>query len=175
MTVADLQRHLGDMATFLDGAKATKAIIDDLKAISSGLTPFAALALKDFAAFLARAEEFDRTGQVSKDAKGTKAPRATSAPKATPNVDALAGEALALYQRAADPSVTQADIDQLMTKLGPLTKPGLVTIADRLGLKGMNAKAKAKILGELRSSIEDRKGSFQRSGMLHPQGEPAPS
>lgn len=171
MKVADLQKHLSDLASFLENAKAAKAITDDLRAISTGLAPFANLPLKDFAAFLGRAEQFDRTGQLLASGKAPKAPKAL--PKAAPDVDSLARETLLLYERAADPSTTQEAIDALLGRLVPLKKAGLVTIAERIGLKGMKSKKLDKILSEIRSSIEDRKGSYQRSGMLHPKGETA--
>jgi hypothetical protein len=169
MNVAALQKHLSDLSSFLESASAAKGVRDDLDAICTGLTPFANLALKDFAAFLARAEAFDRTGQVPVTAKAKpKAPKAAA--KVAPDVDALARATLSLYERAADPSVTQAEIDDLMEKLNSLTQPVLLTIAEQLGLKVAKSKAKSKIVGEIRSSIEGRKSSYQRSGMLHPQG-----
>ena len=173
MTVADLQKHLSDLASFLENAKAAKTITDDLKAIVSGLAPFAVQPLKAFADFLKRAEKFDRTGQVPASGK---APRATTAAaKSAPDVEALARDTLVLYEGAADPSVTLADIDALLTRLNPLAKAGLVTVAERMGLKGMGNKTKPKILTEIRSSIEDRKGSFQRAGMTHPIGDAMPN
>lgn len=166
MTVADLQKHLSDLASFLENAKSAKAITDDLKAITVGLAPFAAHPLKAFADFLKRAEDFDRTGQLPVSGKASRPTKAAA--KSVPDVEALARDTLILYQGAADASVTQADIDALLTRLNPLAKAGLVTVAERMGLKGMSNKTKPKILTEIRSSIEDRKGSFQRAGMTHP-------
>jgi hypothetical protein len=47
---------------------------------------------------------------------------------------ALAREAHDLYERAADPSVTDAKVEDLARRLGGLTKDGLVAVAEATGL-----------------------------------------
>jgi hypothetical protein len=160
VTVADLQRHLGDLAAFLELAKAGAAA-KELCVARDALQPFSSRTIKDFASFLARADEFDRTGSLE-SATRKSTPRAA---KADASEAALA--ARRLYDRATDPSVTSADIEELIGQLSRLTVAGLVQVATTLGLRGMERKKKDEIVREIRRTIEGRRESYQRAGMAH--------
>jgi hypothetical protein len=99
-----------------------------------------------------------------KGGRGTR-PR-PSGPAAAPDPQDLARQAHDLYERAADPAVTTAQIDGLVGQLGGLKKAGLVTVAEAVGLKGMKAKTNEEIIQAIRQRIVSRKGAAQRAGLI---------
>jgi hypothetical protein len=175
MKVADLQQHLADLGRLLE-ASGARTVAADLAAIHDGLAPFRELPLKGFAEFLTRAEAYRRGGEVPirppKGGSGRRGPETGARKPGPPDVEALAREARDLYERAADPSVTEGKVEDLARRLGGLAKDGLVTVAEATGLKGMKSKKKDDILGVIRQRILSRKGSSQRVGLID---RPAPT
>src|SRR5689334_5257294 len=104
MTVADLQRHLSDLARFLEAAGVKKDVPADLLAIQDALGAFRDVPLKTFAEFLKRAEAYSR-GEVPVTAqKGRRTKQATpKPPPADPND--VARRLRAFYDGVADPSI----------------------------------------------------------------------
>jgi hypothetical protein len=183
MRVADLQRHLADLARLLESAGVKKEVVGDLNAIRDGLAPFLDLPLRGFADFLTRAEAYRRGGEVPVAAPKTTARKAGGrAAAAGPAVDvqAVARQVRQLYDQAADLSTTEAGIDAVLARLEPLDKKGLVAVADAIELKGVGSKTKPQIVAAIRQRIVARKGSSQRVGLLDrpvpaPAGLPGPS
>lgn len=178
MKVADLRQHLADLARLME-ATGAKAVAADLVAIQEGLAPFNESPLKGFAEFLVRAEAYSR-GEVPvappsrKRATSGGRPPSTKAPPV--DVEALVQEAKDLYARAADPAVTAEAVEALAGRLKAPKKDDLVRVAEGVGLVGMKAKAKDKIVEAIRARILDRKGAAVRVGINHrPMGEAAPS
>ena len=173
MKVAELQQHLADLARFLDSAGVKKEIVTDLQAIRDGMAPFRNLPLKGFAEFLLRAEAYRSGGEVPTKKAGGKTASAKSATKApAPDVQALAQAVKQLYDQATAPATTEESIDAVLVRLQPVDKKGLLTVAEGIELKGISAKTKPAILAAIRQRIVDRKGSFQRVGLLD---RPAPA
>jgi hypothetical protein len=171
MKVADLQQHLLDLRRLLDAAGGSKTVVNDLDAIQRGLQPFRDAALKDFADFLVRAETYRAGGEVplkQPPAKKTKEPKSVT-PKVkapAPDADALAREVRQLYDQAASAAVTQELIEEAMGRVGKLTKPGLLVVAAGIELKMGSSTAKDKVIAAIRQRLVDRKGSYQRAGLL---------
>lgn len=167
MNVADLQQHLRDLAKLLQSAKAGK-VPDELTAICDGLAPFVGLSLADFADFLRRADAYSRGELPPVPLKPTKRRGSGGrVKKVAIDVDALAAEVRALYERATDPTVTTEQIDETLRPLQGLKRAELVTVAEAIGYQVPKSKKVAEIGGEIRKWIETRRGSFQRAGMIH--------
>jgi hypothetical protein len=179
MNVADLQRHLTDLRRLLEAAGVKGAVITDLEAIGDGLVPFQHHSLRDFAGFLVRAEAFSR-GEVPvtppRSRRTTTAPRPRGKQKAPPpDPAALAQEAKRLYDQATDPAITADMVDTLATRLGELSKAGLMTVAAVLELKVAKSATKDDIVKAIPRWIMDRKGSYQRAGLLDKPAGPQES
>lgn len=156
MNVAALRSHLRDLSGFLDAAGATKKVTDDLRGAADGLAPFDGYKLTEFVAFLGRAEEFVRTGQLPVTGK----PKAAAKPKAVPvNAQEARDRVVSLHDRAA--SATDEQIAEAMAPLAKLKKADLEPIAAAIGLRGkLTVKA---MLAEIERIIRDRRGIAERS------------
>jgi hypothetical protein len=176
MKVVDLQLHLDELKRLLEAAGTKGAILTDLSAIGGGLAPFRQHSLKEFADFLLRAEEFDRTGVVTvKPVKGKKPGTKEAKPKEPPpDASSLAQESKRLYEQAIDPAVTVETVDALVARVGKLKKPGLVSVATALELKIGSKMTMPAILEAIRQRILNRKGSWQRTGLLDRPTSPNP-
>lgn len=176
MKVADLQQHLTDLGKLLE-ASGAKGVGVELAAVGNGLAPYRELTLKGFADFLVRADPARDGGAT---APGQRATRGTAL-KVQPDVNALAQEAHELHERAAAPTTTEEEIAALMTRLGGLKKDGLVLVGEKIGLKGMKAKAKSGILDAIEERIKSRRGATLRAELIDrpepttAQPTPAPS
>jgi hypothetical protein len=173
MNVGDLQQHLSHMSSWLAAAGVKGTPQPDLKAMVEGLTPFREHSLKDFAAFLIKAETFVRTGElpVKGGARRSASPRQPKAPP--PDAAQLSQEALRLYEQAADSAVTKEHIDLLLGRIGKMTKDGLLAIAGALEIKLPKSVTKPKVLQEIQKRIFDRKAIYQRAGLINPNEEPS--
>jgi hypothetical protein len=181
MKVADLQQHLADLKGLLERAGVRGAVLTDLDAIGKGLAPFRERPLREFADFLVRAEAYSR-GEVPPQApKGRgRSPAAGKDKAPAPDAAALAQEARRLYDQATDPAVTTEVVRGLAARLGKLTADGLRTVAEAVELKVAKSAKKAAILEGIERRILDRKGSWERAGLLDrpttlgpPAAEPA--
>jgi hypothetical protein len=169
MKVADLQQHLADLKKLLSSAGVNKTILGDLEDIHAGLQPFQETSLKDFANFLQRAEQYRAGGEVPiKPPSGRKRkdPKPVKDKTPAPDATALAREVRQLYDQAATPAVSLAMIEDAMVRIGGLSKDGLVIVAKAVDLKISGSATKPKIVDTIRRHLVDRKGSFQRAGLL---------
>src|SRR5579862_8863191 len=159
MNVADLRQHLADLGKVLESAGAKK-VADDLGAVSAGLAPFHNLTLKEFAAFLAKAEAFSRGEPAPKPAKRPASRGKTG--DVSPDIDVLCRDFRSLYDRAADPSVTEEVIVATMGRLDGLSKSSLFAVALALELNLPKSKSIPQIVAAIHQRIVARKGSKQR-------------
>lgn len=163
MNVAALQKHLRDLAEFLESSDAGKTVVKGVKAISDGLSPFAAETVEAFAEFLKQAEEYRRTG-VLPLGKAKKAAATAKAVVAPPALDEVKGKVAALYGQA--PTATDPQISALLDPLEKQFKlPDLQAIAEVVGVGGTASKlrTKGKVIEEIRRAIVERRGMAQRS------------
>jgi hypothetical protein len=90
--------------------------------------------------------------------------------------EAIAAEVKDLYERAAEPAVTEERMREACDKLGGLSKDGLVRLADAIGLFGMKSKKKDGIVLEITNRLLDRKGAVIRKELINrPQSGGAPT
>lgn len=164
MKVSDLSQHLADLKRMLEVAGAKGMVITDLQAIAQGLAPFRDHSLADFAKFLVRAEAFSRGEVPVIEPKKAAAPKRTIEP--TPDTAKLAHKAKDLYLHAYEASVTVEMVEDLIAKAGKLGKDDLITVAAATEMKVTKSASKPKILEQLKRRILDRKGSYQRAGLL---------
>lgn len=161
MTVGDLRQHLAALGRLLE-ASGAKSVGSELQTVGDKLAPFQNVSLVAFSDFLVRAEAFSR-GEVP-----IVVPRpAQRGPgkQPSPGIEPLAREAEDIYERSATPDVTVEQIESFLARLAPLAKSGLITIAERIGLKGMGSKTKPDIQAAIRRRIQDRKGASIRATM----------
>lgn len=167
MTVGDLSQHLADLSRLLL-ASGAKNVAGELEQIEKGLQPFRQHSLKDFAAFLVRAEAFSRGEVPVVPAKRTVRATSGTAARATVDVAPFVQEASRLYQHAIEPSTTEAMIEDFVQRLSALTVEGLRDVAAVVDLKLATRPAKKKALDDIRKRILGRKGSFQRAHLDRP-------
>jgi hypothetical protein len=157
MTVTQLAQHLRGLAELLEasGGRTAAAELATLGKVLSSRGP------QPLSAFTAELE-----------AKGVTAPSVppvvrSKAKKVPPDLEPLAREVQATYESASSPSVTLEVVEDLISRLGSLTKDNLVVIAERLGLKGMNNKSKGAVIATIKDLIVKRKSVLARATMTN--------
>jgi len=149
----------------LRASGAKEAILTDLEAACRGLDLFKTHGLKDFADFLVRAEEFDRTGKVAVNAKATRIPasRASKPPKMS--VDDALQAIRSLYDRAGSDEVNESIIKAEVGKLGGLSRTDLIAVSQQFGL-GKTGNMEV-LIAAIEKKILSRRGSHHRLQAIH--------
>lgn len=168
MKVDDLQQYLSDLARLVQASDGKKAA-SGLTRIAAGLQPFRDYDLDTFAGFLARAEDYSRTGIL---------PVVTATAKARPKVpakskvdlSALRAETEHLYSTAGSAEITMERIQALAGRLEPLKKDELAEIAQAIGLVGMGKKTKPAIVETIIARIRSIKQSYMRTSIIDRPG-----
>jgi len=179
MNVSDVQRHLDNLVKLLDdgGAKVAK----DLSCFRSFLNPFANMTLKEFAGLLEMMDAFRRDGRLDEKPKRGqgKSSSTISGKQEPPKVDpiSIAIETKAFYERVSDPSVTAADIDELIVRISQLKTESLRPVAEAVGVQVGKKIVTKNTLADIERHIRERKGATQRAEHLHspPPGGNGPS
>jgi hypothetical protein len=163
MKVSDLQQYFTDLARLLNATDDKKSA-GKISGIAQLLQPFQDYDLGDFANFLMRAEEFNRTGLIPiTPSKPTSRAKASAQPK--PELAALRSEVLHLHGSASSPGVDMQSIEALGPKLGALGKADLVAVAEAIGLVGMKSKTIPQISTAIVSRIRSIKQSSIRTAI----------
>jgi hypothetical protein len=174
VNVADLQQLLAHVSKLLETAGAKAAPLSELAAFREGLAPFREHTLKKLNELLVQADAAARG-----EAPPRRAGRRSSGGTGRPDAESLVREVKSLYERATDPTVSEADINALAARLAPLMKDDLLSVAASIELKVAKAKTKDHIIGEIRQRILARKSAHQRAHLLGHLGEasaePAPA
>ena len=173
MKMAELQAFVKTLAAPLSSVGVSKTVCTDLERVAAALEPFRDLTISQFADFLAKAEEYHRTGVLASPSKKARAPAvragALSIPEAVQRVQSL-------YERAPDPTLTYVAIEAEIKQLDKaLTLPQALELAKELGLV-LSKKTKKATFEEIKRRIIDRKGSFERTqfrGEVVPTSQPA--
>lgn len=159
MRVAELQKFIANQAELLTQAGA-KSVAADFARFAAGLAPFVELSLAQLADFLARAENYARTGGVPATGKASrkKAPAIDSSEK----IRATVQQVTTLYERAVSTELTYAAIDQQIQAVGKsLTKDEAVQVARAFGIL-QSLKTKKEALAQMVRKISERKESHER-------------
>ena len=162
MRVADLQQFIRSLIPPFQASGANAKTVGEIESACAALDPFADRAIGEFADFLRRAEEFDRTGIVPVVAKAATKPRAPKK-EATPalTVDAALIDLRDLYERSLGEDVTYQMIEEGVKRLDKLKKPDLDLVTIQFGLGKLKTKPLA--LAAVREKISDYKKSHQRT------------
>jgi hypothetical protein len=168
MKVADLQQYFNDLAKLIHATDGKKSA-PELSKVAESLQPFRNYELAEFASFLARAEEYSRTGLIP---VVNLKPGSRSKPTGKPNPElaALRAEVVHLHGSASSPGVTIDSIDAVVPKLGKLNKNDLLSVAEVIGLVGMNSKSKADIVSAVVGRIKSIKQSSIRTSIIDRPG-----
>jgi hypothetical protein len=161
MRVADLQSFLRALANPLAASGAKKEILDDLERACDGLQPFAEHQLKDFAGFLARAEEYARTGVIPVQAKPARAPRTPKVKLPALTRDDAHTLVTSLYDRSISDEMTYEVITAEVKKLDKLTAKDLTEVAKQFGV--VPGKTKKAALDSILEKITRRKTTHART------------
>jgi hypothetical protein len=158
MKVANLQLFLRTLAEPL-AASGAKQIAGELERACASLEPFREYSIKDFADFLAKAEEYSRTGVLSAQGK-----RKEGAAKVihSQRILELAQQINALCEQAVDGDVELTDVEEELKQLDKaLNAQEVIALAQEVGA-GKHKSKKAALQG-IRLMIKDRKRSFERT------------
>jgi hypothetical protein len=137
-------------------------VVDGLEEMGQSLDRFGEVAIDTFAAFLRRAEEYDRTGIVPVVLKPPPKRTAKAKESGPPyTVDDALRDVRALYDRSLGDDVTYAIIEAELKKLDKLSKADAVQVAVGFGVGKHSAKKTA--LAAIRQKIDDYKKSHQRT------------
>jgi hypothetical protein len=161
MRVADLQSYLRALIPPLEASGAKRDIIDDLARAADGLKPFAEHAIKDFAAFLPRAEEYARTGVIPVQAKPPGRARSAAAKVPAITLEDAKNLVSSLYDRAISDEVTHELIGDEVKKLDKLIAKDLNEVAKHFSL--VPGKTKKATLDSIREKISRRKTTHLRT------------
>lgn len=161
MNVADVQQHFVSLARLIEssGGKAAKELVQ----VADCLAPFGSQSLPDFTRFLALAHEYHTTGTLAAAAKPARQPRATKT-KADPAE--VAAAVRAIYDRAADLSLSMDQIETELAKMNGLQKAGLLVVCEAMELGGLKNKKVDEIRAAIGQKIKDRRGAAQRADMI---------
>ncbi len=161
-----MQHFLRSLIPPLQACGASQKVVAEIETASGNLEPFSALTMEAFAAFLGRAEEYDRTGIVPVVAKA--APKKSTSPrgKKADGPPYTAEDALRdvrdLYERSLGEDVSYAMIDAEIKKLDKATsKAAIDAVTSQFGLG--KAKSKKAAIEEIRQKIVEYKKSHQRT------------
>jgi hypothetical protein len=162
MKIADLQSFLRSLAPVLSSSGGAK-VATDLDRMAQGLTPFQSLTIAEFADFLAKADEYVRTGIVPTKPGKAKAPARSSAD--------LVQEALrlarSLYDTALDANFRFEAVDVAMAGLKKLKVDDLKKVAKELDIFSV-PKKKDDIIAEIGRKIKGRREFHDRTRMDGP-------
>ena len=145
----------------LELSESKKGVVDDLKRMADALEPFGDRGIGDFAAFLARADEFDRTGQLALPEKPARKGRAV-APKA-PKMTVEQGSDLVneLHERAVAEDATYEELDDRLKAVDALSAADIKTVARGFGVAP--GKTKKDGIEAIREKIRRRRGTLVRN------------
>ncbi len=163
MNVYDLQNFLRSLSQPLSVSGAKKAA-DDLQRACAGLEPFRDLSVAQFSDFLARAEEFARTGVVATTGRSKDSGTRSGGVAVDPQAVVKAIERVrALHDRVTNPEVTYGVIETEVKQLGKqFKKPEVLEIAKEIGIRTA-LKTKQSALNEIQQLLIERKESFERT------------
>jgi len=156
MKVAELQQFLRSLVGALAAAGGKQAA-GDLERAAAGLQPFQAMTVAEFADFLAQADTYKRDGTLPVKSGG-KAKAAVD----TGKVQEAAQKIQALYERAADPALSHAEIEAEVKKLSKLGKDSVIALAREFGIEQAVKSMKAA-QEQIKLKIATRKESFERT------------
>lgn len=163
MNVNDLQQFLRSLSQPLSVSGAKK-VADDLERACAGLEPFRNLSVAQFADFLGKADEYDKTGVVPTTGRASASKSKTAAKASNPQLlaDAVA-HIRSLYDRVTSPEVTYGTIEAEVKKLDkPFKKDEIFEIAKGIDIQGP-LKTKRAALEEIHRRMTERKESSQRT------------
>lgn len=161
MTVAEFRDTLSQLLNLLEKAGARAAVVSDLRAFHAATAGFDAAKLTEFVAFAT-------TGRDGAPAPKPRAPRGAKADSA-----AVAAEVRSLYERAADPDVTEEAIRAACAKLAPLTAKALGELAATIHYYDVKGKKKDDLVAAITRQVLDQKGAATRTGSMDRPPEPS--
>jgi hypothetical protein len=172
MNVGDIQTLLTSLGGFLAAHQGVK-LAKDFETFCSGLEPFKEMSIGDFAKLLREVAEKPTDAEPhaeEKKPRGGRSAAKTGAPKGKPKtkddteaIQNAVSQLQALYDRYADPTLTQSIIETEVERInGEFDTDGLKVVARTFGIAvslGSKRAAKQKIL----ERIVERKGHYERS------------
>jgi hypothetical protein len=153
VTVQELRETLTRLVGLLDAAGAKAATTRDLTEFVESTAPFGDLTLKAFV-------------KLAEAGRMPPPPKSQAAGKTKADPSAVLSEVRDLYERAADPTVTEDQVRAACGRLSALAKDALVRLADGIELLGMKAKKKDDIVAAITSRLLDRKGAAIRRQLI---------
>jgi hypothetical protein len=159
MKVHELQQFLGNIVPFARAAGASDKVVTELSRTLQCLEPFKEKTIAEFNDFLAKADEYHRTGKLTAAApkRGSRAPKAPAL-----SVDEAVKIFTDLETRATEPTMTFPEIDARFQPIEKLTVTALKQLAAKVGVT-LAAKTKPAVLSQLKSRITEAKASFERT------------
>jgi hypothetical protein len=161
VNVAAVEEHFRNLAKFIGDAGGSQKVCNDLTSIATGLSSFRSYDWGQFSQFLARSEEYHRTGVLPVVAPTSRAKAAPKAPK--PAAAEVIRKITSLYQNILNPSLTPEAIDADLALLKGLKGADLLEVAQVVGVaeKVKNLKV-ADRAAAISQAIRDRRGMFRR-------------
>jgi len=130
----------------------------DLAEMAAALQTFEGQTIKQFAAFLKQAEEFQRTGKVTTTGRRAAAPKVDEE-----KVKQLAQRVLQLQERAIDATVDYEDIERELKQLEKkINKDEALLLAKEVNIK-LSKKTKKEAFAQIQRRIFERKASYQQT------------
>jgi hypothetical protein len=155
MNVAELQLFIKSLVPPLTGSGAPRKVTDDLERICTGLEPFRDRPIAEFADFLVRAEEYQRTGVAPGKKRASPKPQQVDQAKVLTAAQGIK----ALTERAMDTELAAPTIDAELEQLvQPLNTAALLQVAQEVGAG--QVKNKKTALEEISRMIREGKRSL---------------
>jgi hypothetical protein len=161
VNVAAVEEHFRNLAKFIGDAGGSQKVCNELTSIATGLSRFCDYDWGKFSEFLARAEEYHRTGVLPVVAPTTRVKAAPKPPK--PAAAEVIRKITSLYQNILNPSLTTESIDADLALLKGLKGAELLEVAQVVGVGEKVKKLKVGDMAEaIKQAIRDRRGMYRR-------------
>lgn len=158
MDVSNLKAFLLSLEAPLRVSNAAK-VADELKLVAEMMEPFREMSLRDFASFLAQADEYRRTGIVPTTSRGKRPARKVDEAQ----VKEIASHIARLAETSIDASESYDDIEQEVKQLlKKPTKDVAVAVARELQIPS-SFKTKGDVVNALVTFATERKFTFERT------------
>jgi hypothetical protein len=176
MKVAELQTFLRQIVPFTRAAGAGAKVSEDLDRVGACLEPFKEQTVGEFADFLRMADEYVRNGTLPASAKTLRRRSSNGEPQAEKlSVESAAQSFMALYERAADPSLDDEIIDAEISKFYDLSIPQLKSLSEELNQPlPTNLRKKPEIIAAFKRAVKEHRESPGRARTAHTEDVPMP-
>ncbi len=162
MKVAELLKVLEGMAIGL--SDVAKKAAEGLTEFRAGMQPYAEQSVADFVAFLAKCDEYKRTGAVSSGRRAAAPRKAAGTPP--PGVQEAVASVRGILDQINSGGISGQIIDEAVARFKKMTKAQLLDVLQGLDIQG-KPKTKDDALGKIKQVLDTQFEMYIRTHPTH--------